>query len=334
MKILGYADIHLREFGSFSPWNKVDSNGLTLELNNIIKGCRFVANMIAELQPDMVVNLGDIFNNQETISVKTLHGVHLGLRMIHKACGRIPHFAIPGTHDTYSEMQRIYSISPLQGYFTEIFTEVKYVQNDSTAFIPYMSNPEEFYKAITSLKPSVKLVFCHHDFAGAKYENGHESESLISPQLPFTVMAGDIHLPQSVGSVIYVGSLVQNKFQQYRLNDNGIIIFDTEKNEFIRYRNNLSKHYLVLDDLDILSELDPDKVILKVISDISREEAEKILSKFEYVYFPKKAKKGDEEEKSYSDLNVENPVEALRNYVAKDKPEALEILDKVVRKEK
>ena len=310
----------------------MDSNGLTPEINNTIKGCRFVANMIAELQPDMVVNLGDIFNNQESISVKTLHGVHLGLIMIHKACGRIPHLAIPGTHDTYSESQGIFSISPLRGYFTEIFTEIKYVENVSMAFIPYMSDPIKFYNSIMSLNSSVKLVFCHHDFLGAKYENGHASESVTSPELPFMVIAGDIHLPQQVGSVIYAGSLVQNKFQQYRLNDNGVLVYDTATQLYERYPNTMSKHYVVLNDFEELKDLDPERVILKVVSDIPKEEAEKILSKYEYVYFPQKAKKEEESEGQYSEFNVENPVESLQKYVAQDRPEALEILNKVVKK--
>lgn len=334
MKVLSYADMHFREFGSFAPWNRVDSNGLTPELNNIIRGCHFVANKIEELQPDMVVNLGDIFNNQETISVKTLHGVHLGLRVIQLACGRIPHFAIPGTHDTYSEVQNIYSISPLMGYFTEIFTEVKLVQDSNIALIPYMSDPVKFYEALVNLPSSVKLAFCHHDFSGSKYENGHQSESVTSPELPFTVIAGDIHLPQQINSVIYVGSLVQNKFQQFSLNDNGILLYNTETRLYQRFRNTMSKHYVVLNDLENLESLDPDKVILKVISDIPKEEVEKILSKYEYVYFPQKAKEEGEGEQSYSELNVENPIEALRNFVATDKPEALETFNKIVRKEK
>jgi hypothetical protein len=293
--------------------------------------------MIAELQPDMVVNLGDIINNQETVSVKTLHGIHLGLKMINKACGKTPHYCIPGQHDCLSETQGIYSISPLVGYFTDIFTEVMHVimkDGRTVAFIPYMSDPEKMYKTLVSLPSEIKLVFCHHDFAGAKYENGHESESATSSDFPFTIIAGDIHLPQSVGSVIYAGSLVQNKFQQYKLNDNGVLLYDTETRLYNRFQNTMSKHYVVVNDLESLGNLDPDKAILKVVSDIPKEEIEKILSKYEYVYFPHKTKEEGDGERSYSELNVENPVEALRNFISQDKPEALETFNKIVRKEK
>lgn len=318
-------------------------------MNNIVKGFQFVANEINELEPDLVFCLGDIYHNQETIAARALEAAHRCLSLVKSACDKlgIPHYAIPGQHDTYAEpsssSEGIFSIRPLSGYFTKIFYQTcdklkipHYAipgQHDTymVGIIPFVSDPGDFYYSLVDLSQSSDLIVTHHDFAGARYENGHLSEAPTSPDNSVPIVSGDIHLPQSVGNVTFVGSLIQHKFQQNRLNPNGVLLYDMEKKTLQRYFNNLSRHYVVVRDLERIKDFDPSQVVLKVFSDLPREEVEPLLAGYEYEYFPE-AKKSNEVKTVYTEFSEENPEAVLRGYIEKDNPDALEMYDQVMGK--
>jgi DNA repair exonuclease SbcCD nuclease subunit len=339
MKLLFYADLHFRENGSFIPWNKPVGNGLSIELNNTIIGCQFVAEQIKALYPDLVVNLGDIFHPMESISVSTLYGAHLGLSLISKACKElgIKHYLVNGNHDIYSENNLICSTSILTGYFDEILaSEDVVIGQGDIGIVPFHSSPEAVYNGlitITGFLDQDGVLLTHNDFAGAKYENNHETDSNLSPDLPIQIFSGHIHLPQTVGSVIYVGSLVQHRFSQYGLNENGILLYDTETKEVKRFRNNRSKHYVVVKDLDRAREFDPQQVVLKVFSDQSHEEVELILKDYEYAYFPVIEKK-DDMQTTVTEFQIEDPLSVLKAFISQENPDALEIFEKVMGKKR
>jgi DNA repair exonuclease SbcCD nuclease subunit len=335
MKILFYADPHFRENGSFIPWNKPAENGLSIELNNTIIGCHFVAEQIEALQPDLVFNLGDIFHPMESISVPTLHGTHLGLSSISKTCKKfeIKHYLIAGNHDIYSEVSGITSIAILSGYFDEIISTNEVLNND-IGIVPYHSKPEDVYTGLMEVSGILStdgVILTHSEFSGSKYENNHEVESNLSPDFPIKIFSGHLHLPQTVGNATFVGSLVQHRFSQYGLNENGILTFDTESKEIKRFRNNRSKHYVVVKDLDAARDFDPQQVVLKVFSDRPKEEVELILKDYEYAYFPVTEKK-DDVQTTVTDFQIEDPLSALKAHISQENPEALEIFEKVVKK--
>lgn len=278
----------------------------------------------------MVFNLGDIFHSQETISVPTLYGTHLGLSIINEACEiqSIKHYAISGTHDTYNETLGIFSITVLDGCFSNpgILTgDVRLEEN--IGVIPYTSDPNKFYNLLVEFSDYTDLIVTHNDFAGARYENGHESESTVSPEVPVPVISGDNHLPQKIGNVIYVGSLVQHSFKQQELLKNGVLLYDTETKTYKRYFNTMSKHYLVVKNLDRVREFDPKQVILKVYTDLPKEELAPIMADYEYIYAVKMAKSSEIEETQQEP--VEDPMELLRNYIEQDNPDALEAFKKI-----
>jgi len=335
MKILLYSDLHFRENGSFIPWNKPEENGLTGELNNIIRGCTFVADMIEALKPDYVFNHGDIFHSMETIGVRALHGAHLGLSVIKEKCVKlgIPRLLICGNHDIYAEATQICSTSILTGYFDEIFVSPTIYQ-DKIGVVPYYSKPEQAYEVLTEviggLPKTDSVILTHLEFSGAKFENNHETDAILSPEISIPAISGHIHLPQQVGNVLYIGSLVQHRFSQYGLNENGLLLYDTETKEKTRFSNTYSKHYVIVKDLDMARNFDPQKVILKVFSDQSQEEVEKVLQGYEYAYFPVTEKK-DGIQESVIDFGIESPLDALKAHISQENPEALEIFEKIVK---
>lgn len=76
-------------------------------------------------------------------------------------------------------------------------------------FLPSTANPEEDWAHLTFLS-DYDYIFCHQTFSGAVRDNGTKSEEGASVSLfdGFTgkVYSGDIHVPQRVGLVEYIGS--------------------------------------------------------------------------------------------------------------------------------
>jgi hypothetical protein len=74
-------------------------------------------------------------------------------------------------------------------------------------YMPFIRNPEEFVAEALKYAGKAKLLFCHQDFTGAKYENGFYSKEGVDPSLlPFEIISGHIHAPYAFGNVWYPGA--------------------------------------------------------------------------------------------------------------------------------
>jgi len=81
---------------------------------------------------------------------------------------------------------------------------------DGIAYIPYMSNKEEFLKASQDLysQGATKLLVAHQTFTGAQYDNGFYAEDGIDPSLVAqdAIISGHIHANQQIGKCDYPGT--------------------------------------------------------------------------------------------------------------------------------
>ena len=74
-------------------------------------------------------------------------------------------------------------------------------------FLPHTRNPDEDWKALDFGLPS--HIFLHGTITGAVAETGMKMEGISSDWfkgLRATILAGDIHVPQKIGNVEYVGA--------------------------------------------------------------------------------------------------------------------------------
>jgi hypothetical protein len=80
------------------------------------------------------------------------------------------------------------------------------VDGRKALFLPHTSNYKEDWKNLKIR--DYDLVFTHQTFAGAKAESGQELDGI--PTSVFSkdqmVISGDVHVPQKVGPVLYVGA--------------------------------------------------------------------------------------------------------------------------------
>ena len=335
MKILFYADAHIRSHGSFLPYNRIAENGLTKELNNIIKGFTFVADKIKEINPIAVFNLGDLYQNTEILDVLTITASAKCLDKVYNTCRKldIPHYYVLGNHDVYSENPLITNVANLRGYFDNIFFENTYFNLPTTDFtigvVPYRSEVGHVYSSLCDAQESSDLIVTHLDFANGLYENNHKSTSLLNPHLSRPCISGDLHIPNSVGSVSYVGSLVQHRFSRYDLDKvGGILIYDIESGEIERIPNTYSKHYVKVLDLDKGLKLDPNRAILQIYSELEKNHIEEHFKDFEYDFY-KTIKPVVETE--YVNEVTFNPVLMLQDYISKNNPNANEIANRLLK---
>lgn len=333
MVALFYSDTHLRDIGSFGPYNEIGDQGITKELNNMILGYCFVADSILRLKPKVVINCGDTFQNSQFQTAQVLHGADQAFTKIRQACLEVGarHFIIPGNHDILNMHKMITSISLLKHYGEVVLLPTTIdVDGASVVFLPYDDNIPRVYSNLLSAQ-AYDLIVTHQDFSGCVYESGLRSDSGLDPSfLKTKVISGDIHLPQDIGNVSYVGSLVQHKFNRYNLDKiGGILTYDFNTKVVTRYKNQYSKHYVKVTNIKDGLSLDPKRVLLQVVSDLSKEEINEMFKSYDHTYM--REIKEQTESRQYSDVNVLTPDVVLRTHIYDEKPDILDYFDKVVK---
>ena len=337
--VLFFSDTHLRDVGSFPGFNRVDDNGLTRELNNIVSGFEFVAEKIRNVKPDLVVFPGDLYHTPEGLTTTVIHASDIALRMIKYACDEVgcPFIIMPGNHDCVNDKLGIYSVATLGGYGAVILQDDELeINGHKIAFVQFNSDKLSVYdKLIAAKKGGASLIVTHLDFKGAVYETGIESKSALPSKIGVPVVSGDIHLHQTIGDVIYVGSLVQNRFNRRDLTGvGGVLSFELHSGDWDFSPNWGSKHYAILDDESQLKHLPPERCVLQVrIPELSDSLLRK-LEKYEYAHVPSFGKKGLDEgvpAMALGKSDLRSPVRVLKHYVSKNRPEAAFVVEEALR---
>jgi DNA repair exonuclease SbcCD nuclease subunit len=333
-----FSDTHLKDFGSFPPFNKVEENGFTRELNNILIGFEWVAKQIIEYKPSLVMLLGDLYHTPEGLSTTVITASDRALTGIKNACAEVGAVFVitKGNHDVQNEPLGINSICTLGGYGTILLENTVYKLKDDNKItkigvVQFNSDEDLITKDLRIMEKKCDLMVTHLDFKSAEYENGFKSESEIDANFSIPVVSGDLHATQRVGSVYYPGSLVQNRFTR---NDTekvgGVLMWDSATNEFLHLPNTASYHYVKIDDIIDLQKIDPKfNVILQIkceVDDLS------IFEGYDFIYIPvhKKNETGMDEN-TPTRLNFGTPFSMLRKYTSNNRPEAVEFLDSVIK---
>lgn len=199
MKILCFSDLHCRDFGSYPPFNRIEENGLSKELNNILLGGKFVEEQILEHKPDIVFMLGDLFHTPDSLTATTIYAGNLLINGILDVCNSmsIKLRMIPGNHDVYNEKLKINHLSMFEGKRLIVHNEdecIRFPSGEAIGIVQFRTNEGEAQLAINNMveqKPD--LILTHLDFGGAKYETGIRSRSLLNPDVGVTVISGDLH---------------------------------------------------------------------------------------------------------------------------------------------
>ena len=182
----------------------------------------WVESVAEEHKPDLIVNLGDTFDDHAVIRAEVLSLVNSHIRRVVDM--KIPMVMLLGNHDMWKPNCSKY-------HALEVFKDIKgvtvadsIIQLDSITYIPYLPNPLDW--------PDIKtdIAVTHNTFIGADYgfklaEDGIRLDAVQNN----LVVSGHIHKKHSLkeGSVVYPGtptSLTASDANQTK----GISFLDTD----------------------------------------------------------------------------------------------------------
>lgn len=240
MKILMYSDIHISKTSSILPLT-CDGSKYTYRQQMIIDTGKYIASLADEHRPDLIINLGDTFDQHTVTSydIDTASEFFKCFRYLN-----IPHLVIVGNHEMVnynfnaiqllSNITNITVISEPCSVDTKLLpiidgynvTATKIANFPKIAIIPYCNHHDilEF--------PEGNFLFSHLDIQGASIRGDITLADGISTDLLKQkyqlVFNGHIHKPSILGNVVNVGSITTHSFADDNETVPQCYIFDTD----------------------------------------------------------------------------------------------------------
>ena len=163
---------------------------------------------IIQYKPDVVFCLGDLVDRKDRFSsafVNRLLGEMRGLS------ARAPLVVLRGNHDqTLRPPNYLDFLNKFSETITYVYEPMQF--SDELLLLPYSHAPRTEWAKFRLTDYSA--VFMHATVTGARVENGQVMENTDFPLLPGRVKfySGDIHVPQQVRNITYVGAPHPIKF--------------------------------------------------------------------------------------------------------------------------
>ena len=235
MKILLYSDIHISRTSSILPLNSSNPK-YTYRQNMILELGKYLADIADKYTPDLIINLGDTFDNH------TLTSYDIDVASEFFKCFEhinIPHLVIVGNHEMINQdfnairilnnITNIRVISQSCSIDTNDLVLGKSLESLQLAFLPYCD-----YKDILEF-PTGQLLFSHIDIAGSSIRKnvvlptGIEQTTLKNNYK--LIFNGHIHKPSIMQNIINVGSTTTHSFSDDEDSVPQCYIYDTETND-------------------------------------------------------------------------------------------------------
>lgn len=240
MRILVYSDMHF--FDEPALFSGVPSRSVFQA-----QTCDWIAARIRDLQPQIVVNLGDTNHRQGLIDMPTLTQMVRGLSEIQRAAsdaGAI-HVHVAGNHDRYDALGEDSVVAAFPDYVglvgappvLKVVRDETYIDWSKCGFIPYISDvdPISFGARVEGLLAAgVRILFVHQGIGGALWSTGMTDEHGVDPKLlqQFSlVVGGHYHHPQTIGSnIVIAGSPFYFNFSDSWIPEHprGLLLIDAD----------------------------------------------------------------------------------------------------------
>lgn len=333
MKIFMYSDLHISRTSSIMPLTS-SINKYTYRQNMILELGKYLVNIIDEQKPDLIINLGDTFDNH------TITSYDIDIASKFFECFRmfnIPHIVLVGNHEMINQdfnaieilnnINNITVISEPSTVNTDIIllTKLSLQQpNVKLAFLPYCD-----YRDILEF-PDGDFLFSHQDIQGScirgdfKLPNGIDQNDLSKYKLVFN---GHIHKSSIMKNIINVGSISTHSFSDDQENVPKCYIFDTNTLDLTTYKptccplfrkveikKNISELYAFMDQLDKNY-----KYILHIICPFElKDEIKSFIEQNEFVINSRISITGSikevKEENKNNTINLSSNIDILQNF--------------------
>jgi len=155
--------------------------------------------------------LGDLTDAKDRHPASLVNRLVHGIRLLsdHFQCVRI----LRGNHDGFDPNNPFFRFLPLIAANVEFFTQPRLLKN-GVLMLPHSRNPEKEWSGTERDIARAEYVMLHQTFDGARASNGVKMTGMSTSYFSklrgkkpkSNCYSGDIHVPQRVGPITYVGS--------------------------------------------------------------------------------------------------------------------------------
>lgn len=218
-----------------------------------------------KFNPQATFLLGDITENKDR------HSASLVNRLVDELIGlKPPVYILKGNHDYTSPDNPYFRfLNCVDG--VEFISDVDHITGLGVSMIPHCLTQQELDQACGTIPPETTTVFGHQCLDGAIAETGSRLTGLRWPDIGIPTWCGDIHRPQKVGSVTYVGAPYQVRF-----GDNftpRVLLLNNGKEQNLYFPSPRKWSLTIRDHEELLKHKDLRKGDqIKVVLELAREE--------------------------------------------------------------
>ena len=228
MKLFLYSDVHISKTSSILPLTS-SKEGYTYRQDMIIKTAQWMHDIIMQNNIDMIINLGDTFD-QNTL---TSYDIVTASTFFYQMPSNKPHIVLCGNHEmlnrSFNSIKLFDNIDGVQVIDTP--TEI-----DGLLFIPYCDSKD---LNLNNYNGS-DYLFLHHDIYGSQIAPGRVLDFGISQSdlSKFKkVFNGHVHAASKFANIINVGSVTTHSFADSSESYPRCYIFDTVTQELQEFKN-------------------------------------------------------------------------------------------------
>lgn len=228
MKLFIYSDVHISRTSSILPLTS-DLKDYTYRQRMIINTAQWMQELISQLKPNMIINLGDTFD-QNTLTSYDLDNASIFFKKLYSD---IPHLVLCGNHEMLNER---YNAIKLLDNIPNIQVIDTPTAIDNLLFIPYC----DYNDLDLSNFNGSDYAFMHHDIYGSRVsptnvlDFGIPQDSLGKFKKVFN---GHVHASSKFSNIINVGSITTHSFADSSDSVPTCYLFDTETEELNEYTN-------------------------------------------------------------------------------------------------
>jgi DNA repair exonuclease SbcCD nuclease subunit len=162
--------------------------------------------LIQDHRPEALLILGDLTEEKDYHASTLVNDV---ADLVYYLASLTPVWVLRGNHDYvdadcpfFHFLRRMHNVNWINepGF--------RQIGKIGALFLPHTADYQRDWKGMLPVDESVDWVFAHNTFEGARTEHGHRlgGVPLDVFRTDDNVISGDIHTPQSIGPVTYVGS--------------------------------------------------------------------------------------------------------------------------------
>lgn len=152
--------------------------------------------------------LGDIFDRKDRHPSSIVNKL---AAILNKIAATYPIYVLKGNHDYLNPSDPFLA-------FLDLFPHIIWIddptsltfENKKTLWLPHNKNPTTYWSEITT-SSKFDMVFMHQSVIGCKTSNAYEMNcgldlAWLEERVQCPIISGDIHVPQTIRSLTYVGT--------------------------------------------------------------------------------------------------------------------------------